>query len=405
MMHKPKPQTLWVATLVLLAAGLLLWATWPQAPVVETAPLLRGNYVRELVEDARTRVRERYTVAAPLAGQLLRPTLKAGDAVQTGEVLAQILPAAPSLLDARAQGEQAERVAAMQASLARAQAQHNRALAAEQQALTELQRQQALAAQGFLSPAQLDNGRLALQQRQHESAMALQDVRSTEHELQRLRIGLAGPGTPGAPGQALWPVRSPVTARVLKLHQGSAGPVAAGMPLFELGDPNALEIVAELLTEDASAVPAQARATLGLWGAPGAWPARLLRIEPGAFTRVSALGVQEQRTLAVFEWLGPVPAALGDGYRLDIRVVMEEARQVQLAPVSAVFAHGKGHAVFVVTSGRVRLHPVELRSRNGQQAWLDTRLPAGTALVTYPAANLRDGDRVEVRAPAHEPAS
>jgi HlyD family secretion protein len=390
-------KTLLTTGVVVLVCALLAWAAWPQAQRVETAGLVRADYVRELVEDARTRVRERYTVAAPVAGQLLRPALQAGDAVQAGEVVAQILPASPSLLDARSQGEQAERVAAMQASLARAQAQHRRALTLEQQALTELQRQQALAAQGFISPAQLDGVQLALQQRQQESAMALQEVRTATHDLQRLRIGLAPPSPEpqAASGQTLWSVRAPITGRVLKLHHTSAGPVTAGTPLLELGDPARLEIVTELLTEDAQSVPAQARATLGLWGTAKQWPARLLRIEPGAFTRVSALGVQEQRTLAVFEWLAPVPPGLGDGYRLDIRIVMEEAQQVLLAPVSSVFAHGSGHAVFVVEGRRVRLQPVEQVSRNGEYAWLRTTLAPDTRLVAYPPTTLKDGDRVQ----------
>ena len=317
--------------------------------------------------------------------------------MQAGQVVAQSLPASPRLLDARTQGEQGERVAAMQASLARAQAQHSRALATEQQARAELQRQQGLAAQGFVSPAHLESVQLALQQRQQDSAMAWQEVLSARHGLQALRIGLQQPqpSAGGGSAEAPWPLRAPVSGRVLKLHQGSAGPVAAGTPLLEVGDPAALEVVSELLTEDASTVPVQARASLGLWGAQAQWPARLLRIEPGAFSRVSALGVQEQRTLAIFEWLGPVPAALGDGYRLDIRIVLEEAQAALLAPVGSVFAHGNGHAVFEVTGQRIRLRPVELVSRNGQQAWLRTTLPAGTLLVAYPAATLRDGDRVQ----------
>ncbi len=379
-----------------LAAGLLTWAVWPEPQRVETARLVQGDYVRELVEEARTRVRERHTVAAPLSGHLLRPTLKVGDAVQAGQVLAEIVPASPGLLDARSQGEQAERVAAMQASLARAQAQQSRAQAAEAQARNELQRQQALAAQGFISPAQLDSVQLALTQRQHETAMARQEIEATRHELQRLRIGLAQPmpGTADGRKPAAWAVRAPVTGRILRLHQASAGPVAAGTPLLELGDPSSLEVVAELLTEDASALPARARATLSLTGQPPLWPAQLRLVEPGAFTRVSALGVQEQRTLAIFDSLQAPPARLGDGYRLTIRIVMEEAQAVPLAPVSAVFAQGSGHAVFVIEGGRARLRPVELRSRNGQHAWLQTTLPPGTLLVAYPGASLQDGDRV-----------
>ena len=389
-------KTLAIAAAGLLAVGLLVWAAWPEPPTVETARLARGDYVRELVEDARTQVRERYTVTAPLAGQLLRPTLKAGDTVTAGQVVAEIRPANPALLDPRSQAEQSERVAAMQSTLTRAEANLARARAAEQQAQADLRRTESLAQQGFVSPTQQESAQLTLQQRRQERAMAEQDVDTARHDLQRLRIGLSQPAATGT-AASLWQVRAPVSARVLKLHQASEGPIAAGAPLLDLGDPRQLEIVTDLLTEDAASLPAQASATLRHWGGDGALRARLLRIEPGAFTKLSALGVEEQRTHVVFEGLEPLPAGLGDGYRMEIRVVVEQATGVPLAPVSAVFPHGTGHAVFVVEGQRVRLQAVELVSRNGQQAWLRTGLSPGTVLVAYPPVTLREGDRVKMK--------
>lgn len=389
-------KTLGIAVASLLALGMLVWAAWPEPTAVETVRLARGDYVRELVEDARTQVRERYTVTAPLAGQLLRPTLKAGDAVTAGQVVAEIRPANPVLLDPRSQAEQAERVGAMEATLSRAQANLARARAAEQQAQADLRRIESLAKQGFVSSNQQESAQLTLQQRRQERAMAEQDVDTATHDLQRLRIGLS---QPRAAAGSVWKVRAPVSARVLKLHQASEGPITTGAPLLDLGDPRQLEIVTDLLTEDAASLPAQARATLGQWDGDARLKvrlkARLSRIEPGAFTKPSALGVEEQRTHVVFDALEPLPAGLGDGYRMEIRIVVEQATGVPLAPVSAVFPHGTGHAVFVVEDRRVRLQTVEVLSRNGQQAWLRTELPEGTVLVAYPPVTLRDGDRVK----------
>lgn len=386
-------KTIGMAAAGLLALGLLTWAAWPQALKVETARLSQGDFVRELVEDAHTRVRERYTVAAPLAGQLVRPTLKAGDAVSAGQTVAEIWPAASGLLDARSQGEQRERVGAMEASLARAQANQARARAAEQQAQADLRRAQSLASQGFVAPTQQESAQLALQQRRQELAMAEEELDSAAHDLRRLRIGLTQPTTSG--NGALWRVNAPVAGRVLKLHRDSEGPIAAGAPILDLGDPGQLEVVTDLLTEDAAALPAQAQATLTHWGGEARLRARLLRIEPGAFTKVSALGVEEQRVKAVFEWQDTPPAGLGDAYKMEIRIVVQQAQGVPLAPVSAVFPHGQGHAVFTIESSRARLHPVTLLGRNGQQAWLRTDLPKDAVLVTYPPANLREGDRVK----------
>ena len=382
-----------IAAASVLALGLLVWAAWPEAQRVETAALTRGDFVRELVEDAQTRVRERYTVAAPLAGQLLRPGLKAGDAVNAGQTVATIAPITSSLLDARSQGEQRERINAMEDSATRARANRDRAQVAEQQAQADLQRAQTLAQQGFVSPTQQESAQLNLRQRQQELTMAEQDLQTALHDLQRLRIGLSQPAGKG--NGPLLRVPAPVTARVLKLHRDSEGPIAVGAPLLDLGDPGQLEIVTELLTEDAAALPTQAQATLGHWGGQGRLRAVLKRVEPGAFTKVSALGVEEQRVKVVFDWQDAPPPGLGDGYKMEIRIVVQQASSVPLAPVSAVFPQGQGHAVFVVEGGRVRRQQVELLGRNGQQAWLRTELPEGTVLVSYPPATLREGDRVQ----------
>lgn len=383
----------------LLLAGLLAWALWPPATPVETVRLTRGDFAREWVEDARTRVRERYTVSAPLAGQLERPLLQPGDAVAPGQTVARIWPSPASLLDARSQGEQQARVAAMQASLARAQANAARAESAQRQAQADLDRLSALAAQGFISPTQRESAQTLHQQRVHEATMAREEQRAAEHDLARLRMGLAPPALSVPPTGAPWPVRSPVAGRVLKLHRDSEGPVTPGTALLDLGDPQALEVVCELLTQDAASLPAQALATLAHWGGAATLRARLARIEPGAFTKVSALGVEEQRVRAIFEPLEAWPEGLGDGYRMEIRIVVQQASQVPLAPVSAVFPHEQGHAVFVVENGRARLQPVTLLGRNGQQAWLQTPLPEGSVLVAYPSASLRTGERVRPRAP------
>lgn len=381
----------------LLSLGLLVWAAWPEAQPVETVRLVRGDFVRELVEDAQTRVRERYTVSAPLAGQLLRPAVKAGDAVAAAQVVAEIWPATSGLLDARSQAEQRERVAAMEDSAERARANRARAQAAEQQARADLQRTQTLARQGFVSSTQQETAQLTLQQRQQELAMAEQDLKTANHDLQRLRIGLVQPSGKGA--GPVWRITAPVTGRVLKLHRDSEGPIAAGAPILDIGDPAQQEIVTELLTEDAAGLPAQAQATLSHWGGEGQLRARLVRVESGAFTKVSALGVQEQRVRAVFEWQEAPPSTLGDGFKLEIHIAVQQARDVLLAPVSAVFPQDQGHAVFVVDGSRVRLHKVQLMARNGQQAWLQTDLEPGTVLVAYPAASLREGDRIQVIKP------
>jgi len=294
-------------------------------------------------------------------------------------------------------------VGAAQAAQARAQANQARARLALQQAQTDVQRSESLARQGFVSPTQQESTQLALQQRRQELTMADEELDSATHELRRLRIGLA-PATGASKGSgsragAPWQVRSPIAGQVLRLLRDSEGPIAAGATIMDMGDPRQQEVVTELLTEDAANLPAQASASLSHWGGEGQLSARLLRIEPGAFTKVSALGVEEQRVRAVFEWLQPPPASLGDGFKMEIRIAVQQQADALQAPVSSVFPQGSGHAVFVLDQGRARLQAVEVLGRNGQQAWLRTPLAPGTWLVAYPPTTLRDGDRVRMQQP------
>lgn len=388
---------LWMAGALALIAALLWWALRPSALEVESAQVTQGDFERSLLEDGKTRVRSRYTVSAPLAGQLARIRLQPGDAVRPGDVVAVLWPVASSLLDDRSRQEQLERVAAMNATLVKAQANVARASAALNQALKDLERSDDLAQKGFVSPNQKETTRLALELRQQEMAMAEQEATAARHDLERLQIGLAPPRT-GPRGAGPWPVTAPAAGRVLKLHRDSEGVVTAGTPLMDIGDPRQMEVVVDLLTDEAAQLPAGAKAELTRWGGARPLQARLQRIEPGAFTKVSALGVEEQRVHAVLD-LTSAPEewrSLGDGFKVEVRIVAQQAAGVMQVPVSALFAAGTEHAVFVARDGRARRTLVEVLARNERTAWVKTDLPPGTLLVAYPPSALKDGDRIQI---------
>ena len=389
---------LWMAGALTLMAALLWWALSPSAVEVESAQVMQADFERSLLEDGKTRVRSRYTVSAPLAGQLERIRLQQGDAVQQGDVVAALWPVASTLLDERSRHEQWERVAAMKATLAKAHANVARASAALQQARKDLERSDDLARQGFVSPNQKEASRLALDLRQNEMDMAEQDAAAARHDLERLQVGMAPPRT-NQSGAAPWLVKAPASGRVLKLHRDSEGMVTAGTALMDIGDPMQMEVVVDLLTDEAAQLPSGARAELTRWGGPHALQARLQRIEPGAFTKVSALGVEEQRVRAVLELTSPPQAwsSLGDGFKVEVRIVAQQAPHVMLVPVSALFPHASQHAVLAIEDGRARLQPLEVVARNDRMAWVKTRLPIGTWLITYPPPALKDGDRVKSR--------
>lgn len=390
-------------TRIALAAGgvalaaLLAWAFAPRPLQVETAQATTGPFETTIDEDARTRLAERYVVSTPLAGRLARITLKEGDAVEAGAVVATLAPSLSPLLDERTLREQQARLGAAEAALLRAGTRIGAAQVALERARIEEQRTGQLAAQGFVAPTQVDARRLDTLAARKELATAEEGEHVARHELAQARAALGalreGRGAP-------FELRAPVAGRVLKLHHTSETPLAPGAPVLEIGDTRRLEVVAELLTSDALAVPAGSEVRIERWGGPVALAGRVRFVEPAAFTKVSALGVEEQRVNVVIDLASP-PAqwgALGDGFRVVVRIVTRSEAQALKVPLGALFprADGQGSSVFLVESGRARLRPVTVVARNGAEAWIAQGLADGATVVIYPPPPLRDGDRVRV---------
>jgi HlyD family secretion protein len=389
----------WLAAALLLLA-LTVWAFLPKPTDVELASVRQGRFERAVQEDGKTRVRERYVVSAPLTGQVQRISLRQGDTVVQGAVVAMLWPVAPTLLDARTRAEQGAHRDSLQAAFSRTQATTARAQAALEQARTELQRSEALAQQGFVSPTQNETGRLALRLREQEQLSARHDEDAARYNLAQATVALQNfASTPQDATPQAYAVRAPVAGRVLRVLQGSEGVTPAGAPLIELGDPGALEVVADLLTEDAAQITAGTPVQLAHWGGPTVLAGRVRLVEPGAFTKVSALGIEEQRVQAVIDITAP-PAqwrALGDGFKVEVRVLVQVVEGATLVPVSALFPVGSRWGLFVFEQGRARLREVDVASRNGVDAWISSPLAPGTPVVVYPDSKLQDGARVKGR--------
>lgn len=387
-----------VAGASLAVLALLAWAFAPRPLPVEVARAERGPYEQAIVEDGKTRLHERYAVTAPLAGRLARITLREGDAVAAGAVVATLTPVLSPLLDERSQREQSARAEAAQAGVQRAAAGVERARVALEQARHELARSEQLSAQGFIAPTKLDNDRLTLQAAQKELDVAVQARRIAEHDLATARAALTV--LRGGGGSSAFVLRAPVAGHVLKVAQTSETTVAMGTPLLEIGDTAQLEVVAELLTTDALQTPVGAPVRIERWGGPGVLQGRVRRIEPAAFTKVSALGVEEQRVNVLIDLASPRAQwqALGDGYRVGVRIITLAREQVLRVPVSAVFPRASGgHAVFGIEGGRATLKTVTLGGRNGSDAWITSGLAEGAEVIVYPPAELADGARVKPR--------
>lgn len=387
---------LYMSAGAVLSAGLLVWAFWPQAMEVEVGTISRGKFERAVQEDGKTRLRERYVVSTPLTGRVQRVTLKQGDSVTRDAVLATLWPITPGLLDERTRREQDERIGALEAAERRAGTSVERARAALDQAVADLKRSETLAQQGFVSPTQNESGRLTMRLRQKELDSALLDEHAAQHELQQARIAIRTFGQ-GGTGQRSWAIKSPITGKVLKINQQSEGLVQAGTPLLDLGDPTDLEVVVELLTEDAAQVRPGTPATLANWGGSQPLQARVRLVEPAAYTKVSALGVEEQRVNVVLDILSPPDQwnSLGDGFKADVRIVVQTTGDALKVPVSALFPSGARAALFVVEDGRARQQEVEVLARNGNEAMIKAELPPGTEVILFPPSALREGQRVK----------
>lgn len=385
------------------AAGVLLlaalgWAFAPRPVAVEVATATVGPFETSIAEDARTRLRERFVVSAPLAGRLQRTALREGDSVAAGAVVATLLPLMSPMLDERSLREQQARVGAAEANVHRAATRIEAAKVAQEQARNELRRTEQLAQQGFVAPTKIDGDRLAAQAAQKELDAAVDGERIARHELAQARAAFGAVRSGSGAGFVL---RAPVAGRVLKLHHTSEATVALGAPLLELGDTAQMEIVAELLTSDAlSAAPGSA-VRIERWGGPVELQGRVRRVEPAAFTKVSALGVEEQRVNVLIDITSPAAdwAALGDGYRVGVRIVTRSEPRVLRVPVSAVFPRpqAEGMAVFVLDGGRARLQPVVVAARNASAAWVQDGLSEGAVVLVYPPAAVADGVRVKAR--------
>jgi HlyD family secretion protein len=391
--------------LILLGAlllGVLWWAFRPQPVLVELAEVSEGPFEQTIEEDGKTRVRERYVVSAPLAGKMQRITLKAGDAVSEGDTLALIAPSAPALLDARTERELGERVGSADASKQRATAEVARARATLDKSTADLDRALKLAEKNFISAAALEQAALTVKLSQRELEATKYGEQAAEYEvavaraaLFRLRQEASGKKSAGQN----WEVQTPVAGKVLKVMQESESVVDVGAPLLEIGQPTELEVVVDVLSSDAVQIPPGAKVRFERWGKAEALEGVVRRVEPAAFTKVSALGVEEQRVNVIIDLTSPTERwqTLGDGYKVDARIITASLDKAVKVPVSALFRAGDQWAVFVVSNGRAAKRSVTLTRRGATEAVVQEGLKVGDKVIVHPGDSVSDGKQVKER--------
>lgn len=382
--------------IVLAVAALVAWSLQPQPVAVEVAVVVRGPFEQTIVDDGKTRVRDRYAIAAPLAGRVERIALEPGDPVRQGQAVAMLTPTAPAFLDARTARELQARIGAAQAQAARARAETQKVLAQRDQARADLERQAKLAAEGFVSPTAREQAQLALRTAERAVDAARFSEEAARHELEQARAALARYKS-GDP-TARWEVTSPVSGTVLKVIQKSEAAVPLGAPLLEVADARSLEAVVDVLSQEAVAIRPgmHARVELGQGVAP--IPALVRLVEPAAFTKVSALGVEEQRVNVILDFAGPLDQVwtLGDAFRVEAHIVTYREEDALKVPVGAIFREGEGWAAFVVQGDTAVKRAVQVARRNGLEAMVESGLEPGERVVVYPSDALRDGASIEI---------
>ncbi len=394
----------WAVAAVALAAG-LAWSFRPQPVPVDLAAARAGPLVVTVEEEGRTRVRDVFVVSAPVMGRARRTPVEVGDAVRAGEtVVAEIEPSDPAFLDQRARAETEAEVATAEAALALARAEVEQAKAELEFAESELARATRLAATATISEQAVDDARRAFRTRRAALTTAQAQVRVAEHSLDRVRSRLTSPASTAARGAACECVvlTSPVSGRVLEVHHESEGVVSPGAPIVSVGDPADLEIVAEMLSTDAVKVRAGMRVIVDGWGGDQPLEGVVERVEPFGFTKISALGIEEQRVNVVVALRGDRERwrALGHGFRVEVRVVIWEGDSVLSVPVTALFRDGDGWALFVAEDGVARRRTVSVGRRSGLAVQITGGLRAGEQVVVSPGDRLADGVAVVDRGAA-----
>ncbi len=388
----------WCALAILIGFALFMGLR-PQPVLIESAYARRAPMEVTIDNEGHTRVKDRYLVSAPVNGFLRRITLNVGDSVTPQQVLAELEPLRSTVLDSRSRAEAEARVAAARAGLMAAQERLEASKADAEYARTEFARRKKLEQTGAVSAEQLSLSRTEMRRADAQLRSATFAVDVAKHELDGASTLLkySASEIDSAPKE-LVPIVSPITGAVLSLHKQSEGVVSAGTALLELGDPRALEVAVDMLSFDAIRVRAGTRVLIDRWGGEPI-DAVVRLIEPVGFTKVSALGVEEQRVWVILDITSPYEywQRLGDGYRVEARFILWQADDVLQVPNAAVFRSGGNWGLYVLDGRVARFKQVSVGERSGLYAQILTGIEPETQVILHPDSSIEDGTRVRVR--------
>jgi len=385
-----------IGAVALIVAAALVYSFLPKPIPVESAEIGRGVLEVTVQEDGKTRVKDRFEIIAPLAGRLLRVDLRPGYEVEAGKTqLAVIVPADPELMDARSRARAEADVKVAEAALDKAQDELARAERALELAQIELAKSERLFEEQYVTEDQVTRGRYDVKIREAERAAAEKGVRVARFNLEQARAALIS--AQGGDASVGFSILSPIDGKVFRVFRESEGFITFGEKIMELADPHNLEIAVDLLSKEAVHVKPGDPVRLEHWGGDEPLNGRVRLVEPSGFTKISALGVEEQRVNVIIDLVDPpeIWSRLGDGFRVEAGIVVWRGEDALLAPDSALFRTDEGWAVYRIEDGRARRTPVSVGRRNGLQAQILEGLAEGDMVIAHPGDQIADGVAVQ----------
>ena len=397
-LNRPGPRILIGSIIIIILIAIFFSVRTPPIEV-DTAEAIEAPLLVTIDDDGETRVRDMFVVAAPINGHLLRVDLEAGDQVVAGQtVVARMMPAQPDFQNPRSEAEIQARIRGLKANVQSSAARISQARADRALAAANFERTDAIFKRGFATKTAHDAARAARDSSAAQVTEALQAQESAQFELNAARASLMGPSISNMGGNAL-DITSPESGSVLRVTQESETLLTAGSIIMELGDPLDIEIVTDLLSRDAVKIKPDSDVLIDNWGGDQPLKGKVQRIEPFGFTKISALGVEEQRVNVIIDFVDPqtAHARLGHGYRVIVRLVEWSGEKILQVPISALFRDSGIWSVFEMDAGKARLVPVKVGRMNDEHAQILEGLEAGASVILHPSEKIDDGTKVSLR--------
>jgi HlyD family secretion protein len=389
-----------IGTLGAIVVLAILYGFYPKPVPVDLVKVSRGPLRVTVEEEGETRVKDRFVISAPVAGFMRRINLKVGDPVKRGQIVAELEPLRSDVLDPRSLAEAEANVAAAESSLRAAEEQARAAAADAEYAIKKLERIRKLYLEGVIPRDQLDQAEAEAKRTEATLRAADAAVKVARSELQRARSKLRYSAAETTPNpDKIVTIRSPIKGQVLKIHHESEGAVNSGEALIDVGDTEKIEVTIEVLSADAVSIKPGTPVLFERWGGGSPLPGKVRVVEPAGFTKVSSLGVEEQRVhvIADITSLSESRKRLGDGYRVEARFMIWEGKDILQVPASALFRKGEGWAVFVAKNKKAQQREVKVGHRTGLVAEILSGLVEGEEVIAYPDDAVQKGTRLRLR--------